>query len=94
MPYAEISYAFKISDHAHNISGSITLIQMLQPDAGEAVTAKTVLRFVFHHLLAVLDLTCDTVFWFEAVVTQATGARILISRECTAEAAVHSAGSY
>ena len=45
MPYAEISYALKIADHAHAVLGSIPLIQMIQADARAAVTTKAVLDF-------------------------------------------------
>ena len=93
MPYAEISYALKIANHAHAVLGSITLIQMVQPVAGEAVTTKAVLDFSVHYLLTVLDSTYDAGFRFEAVVTSATGAWFLISCECAAETAIHSAGS-
>ena len=93
MPYAEISNAFEIADHAHAVLGSITLIQMVQPVAGEAVTSKAVLDFGVHYLLTVLDFAYDAGFRFEAVVTSATGAWFLISCECAAETAIHSAGS-
>jgi hypothetical protein len=55
MPYAVISNVLKISDHAHAVLGFITLIQMRELLAGEAVTSKAVLGFGFCHLLAVLD---------------------------------------
>jgi hypothetical protein len=59
MPYAEIFYSLKIADHAHSVSGSIPLIQMLQPVAGEAVTSKAVLGFGVYYLLTVLDFAYD-----------------------------------
>lgn len=43
MPYAEFSDVLEIADHAHAILGSISLIQMVQPDAREAVTREAVL---------------------------------------------------
>jgi hypothetical protein len=55
MPYAEFSDVLEVFDHAHAVLGPITLIQMLQPGARETVTAKAVLGFGVHHLLAVLD---------------------------------------
>jgi hypothetical protein len=93
MPYAEFSNALEVIDHAHSVLGSIALIQMVQPNAREAVTAKAVLDFGVHYLLTVLDLTCQAGFRFEAVVTSATGAWFLFSCECAAETAIHSAGS-
>jgi len=93
MPYAEFSNALEVIDHAHAVPGSIPLIQTVQPVAREAVTAKAVLDFGVHDLLTILDSTYDAGFRFEAVVTPATGAWILISCECAAETAIHSAGS-
>jgi hypothetical protein len=93
MPYAEVSNVLKIADHAHAVLGSIPLIQMVQPVAGEAVTSKAVLGFGAAHLLTVLDFAYDAGFRFEAVVTPAAWAWILISCECAAETAIHPAGS-
>jgi hypothetical protein len=92
MPYAKLSNALKIADHAHAILGFIPLIQMLQPLAGESVTSKAVLGFEVRHLLAVLDFAFYAGFRFEAVVAPAAGASILISCECAAKKAIHSAG--
>jgi len=93
MPYAKFSNAFKIDYHAHAILGSIPLIQMVQSDARETVTIEAVLGFGVRHLLTVLDFAFNAGFRFEDVVTPATGAWFLISGECAAEAAIHSAGS-
>ena len=92
-PYAEFSNVLEVIDHAHAVLGSIPLIQMIQPDAREAVTTKTVLDFSVHHLLTVLDSTCDAGFRFEAVVTSATGAWFLSLVYALHETAIHSAGS-
>ena len=59
MPYAKISNALEIGDHAHAVLGSIPLVQMIQPVAGEAVTSKAVLGVRVRYLLAVLDSTYD-----------------------------------
>ena len=93
MPYAEFSNVLEIADHAHAILGSIPLIQMVQPDAREAVTTETILDSGVHYLLTVLDSTYYAGFRFVAVVTSATGAWFLIICVCAAEAAIHSAGS-
>ena len=93
MPYAEFFNALEVIDHAHAVLGSIPLIQVLQPVAGEAVTTKTVLDFSVHHRLTVLDSTCYAGFRFEAVIALAAGAWFLISCVCAAKAAIHSAGS-
>jgi hypothetical protein len=92
MPYAEFSNVLEIADHTHAILGSIPLIQMVQPDAREAVTTEAVLDISIHYLLTVLDSTYDAEFRFEAVVTSATGAWFLFSCVCAAEAAIHFAG--
>jgi hypothetical protein len=55
MPYAEFSNVFEIADHAHDILGSIPFIQMVQPNAREAVTIEAILDFSVHYLLTVLD---------------------------------------
>ena len=93
MPYAEFSNVLEIADHAHAILGSIPLIQMVQPDAREAVTIEAILDFSVHYLLTVLDSTSNAGFRFEAVVTSAAGAWFLLSCECATETAIHSAGS-
>jgi hypothetical protein len=93
MPYAEFSDVLEISDHAHTILGSIPLIQMVQSGAWEAVTSKAVLDFGGYYLLTVFDSTYDARFQFEAIVTSATGAGLLLSCVCEAEAAIHSARS-
>ncbi|MCK9441258.1 MAG: hypothetical protein M0Q13_07540 [Methanothrix sp.] len=62
MPYAEFSNVLEIADLAHAILSSIPLIQMVQPDAGEAVTAKAVLDISVHYLLAVFDSTYNAGF--------------------------------
>ncbi len=79
MPYAEILYVLEIVDHAHDILGSIPLIQMVQPVARKAVTIEAVLDFCVHDFLAVFDLAHDAGYRFEAVLAPATGARLLIS---------------
>ncbi len=56
-------YHFKISDHAHSILGSVSLIQLFQSGAGETITTiRTILGFAFGDLFAVSDFTCSTVF--------------------------------
>lgn len=92
LPDAELFDVLKIFDHAHAILGSISLIQIVQPGTGEAVTTVAVIDFSFIHLLAVLYQTDDASFRFDTVVASAARAWILISCVCDAEAAVHSAG--
>jgi len=93
MPYSEFPNVLKVGDHAHAVLGSITLIQMREPVAGEAVTGKAVLGFGVCHLLAVLDFAFYAGFGFDAVIAPATWTWFPLSCECEAEAAVHSARS-
>ena len=92
MPYAEFFNVLEIVDHAHAVLGSIALIQIFQSGARKAVTIEAVLDFSVHYLLTVFDSARDTNFCFEAVITSATGARLLISCICDAEATIHTAG--
>jgi hypothetical protein len=93
MAHAEFSNVLKIVDHAHAILGSVPFIQMVQPDAREAVTIEAILDISVHYLLTVLDSTSNAGFRFDAVVASAAGAWFLISYACNAEAAIHSARS-
>jgi len=92
MSYAELLDVLKIVNHAHAVFDSIPLIQMVQAGAREGVTIEAVLDSISSSLLAVLDLTCDTGFWFVAVAAAATGACLLISYISNTEATVHSTG--
>jgi hypothetical protein len=93
MPYAEFSDVLEIFNHAHAILGSVPFIQVVHPVARKAVTREAVLDYTVHYLLTVLDSAHDANFRFEAIVASATGAWLLISCICDAEAAIHSAGS-
>jgi hypothetical protein len=62
MPYAGFSNVLDIVYHAHAVLGSLPIIQMVQPVAGEPITTKAVLGFGVHYLLTVLDLTYDAGF--------------------------------
>ncbi len=78
--------------HTHSIFGSITLIQVIQPVAREAITGEAVSDFPLPSLFTVLDSACDAGFWFVAIVASATGAWLLISCIRDTEATVHSTG--
>lgn len=93
MSYAELPYVHEIVNHAHSILGSITLIQVIQPVARKSATAEAVSDLTLPHFLTVLDSACDAGFWFDAVVSSATGACLLISCIGDTEATVHSTGS-
>ena len=93
LPYAEFSDVLEIADHAHAIPGSISLIQMVQRGAREAVAAEAVPDLGVYDILAVFDSACDAGFRFEAVLPPATGAWFPVSSVCAAETAIHSAGS-
>ena len=63
-------YHFEIINHAHSILGSVSLIQLFQPGAGETVTAfGTILGFSFGELFAVSNFTCIAVFRFLTFLT-------------------------
>ena len=62
MPYPVLLDVLKIVNHAHAILGPIALIQVIQPVAGEPVTAEAVPDFTLHYLLTVLDPACDPGF--------------------------------
>jgi len=91
--YPKLPDVFQIIDHAHDVFGSITLIQMLQPFAGKTVTSEAVTDFPLRYLLTVLDSACDAGCFFDAVVAPTSGAYIDVSYICMAKAAVHSTGS-
>ena len=92
-PDAEFLYALEIFDHAHGVFGPIPIVQVVQCSARKTVTSIAVLVSVFLQFPAILYLARGAGFRLEAVVTPATGAWFLISCECAAEAAIHSAGS-
>lgn len=65
---------------------------MIQPAAGEAVTTEAVLDSTAGYLVTIFDFAHEAGLRFEAVVTSATGACLLIPYIRSAQAAVHSAG--
>jgi hypothetical protein len=93
MSYTEFLYVREILNHTHSILGPVTLIQVIQPVAGEIVTAEAVPGVVLPKLFTVFNSTCDAGFWFDAVVAPATGACIFVPCICSTKTAVHSAGS-
>jgi hypothetical protein len=93
MSHAELPYVLEIVNHTHTILGSVPLIQVFQPGARKAITTEAVPDSTLPYLLTVLDSARDAGFRFDTVVASATGARLLISLICAAEATVHSAGS-
>jgi hypothetical protein len=62
LSYADLLYAYEIVNHTHTILGSITLIQVIEPDTGKAVTTEAVHGFALHCLLTVLDSACRAGF--------------------------------
>ena len=87
-------YHFEIINHTQSILGSVSLIQLLQPGAGETITAIwTIPGFAFSDLFAVSDFACSTVFCLLTLLTidpEATWTCILFSNKSPTEAAVHS----
>ena len=59
---SDFIYHFEISDHAHSVLGSVSLIQLFQPGAGKTLTCtRAILDVAFGDLLAVSDFTCSAV---------------------------------
>lgn len=93
LPDAVLLYALEILDHAHGVSGSIPVVQVVQCGTGKACTREAVLVSPVLYFPAILDLAYDAGLRLEAVVASTTRACILFPAIGTAEAAVHSAGS-
>jgi hypothetical protein len=93
MSYAQLPDVLKIINHAYAIFGPIPLIQMVQFIARKAVTTEAVLNSDFRYFNTVLDPAREAGLRFETVPASTAGTRFSISRICTTEAAVHSAGS-
>jgi len=55
MPHAELPDTLQVINHTHAVFRPVTLIQMVQPGAREAVTVETVFDLAIDYLLAVLD---------------------------------------
>jgi hypothetical protein len=91
MFYAGLAYLPEIANHAHAVLGSISLIQMVQVGAGEAVA--TVAVPGLGHLLTVLDTARYARFRFESVVAPAAGTGLAVPHIGPAETAIHSARS-
>jgi hypothetical protein len=62
LPDAGFPDVLEIADHAHGVSGSIPLVQMAQPGAGEAVAVEAVPGLAINDLLAGFDSACDAGF--------------------------------
>lgn len=92
MSYAKCPYADEIVNHTHAVSGSIALIQMIQPVARKTVTTEAVPWAALHNLLTVLDSTVDAGFRFQIVVASTTGTCLSISCIGATETTVHSTG--
>lgn len=92
MSDAELLYMREIVNHAHAVFGPISLIQVVQPVAREAVATETVPCFTMRYFSAVLDPACDAGFRLDAVVAPAAGACIFISCIRYTEATVHATG--
>jgi len=56
-------YQFEVIDHAHSILGSVSLIQLFQPGAGETITTiRTVLGFAVGDLFTISDSTYGSAY--------------------------------
>jgi len=61
-PDSGFLYVHEILNHAHSVLGSITLIEVVQPVAGEMVTAEAIPGPALRQHLAVLDTAVDAGF--------------------------------
>ena len=93
LSYADLLYAYEIVNHTHTVLGSITLIQMIEPGTGKAVTTEAIPGSTLRYFLTILDSACRAGFRFDTVVTATTGACLLISHICATETTIHSTGS-
>ena len=91
--HPEIPDIRKIFDHAHIVSGAISLIQMLQILAGKIVTFKTKGYLPLLNDLTVSDLAPGDANGFMGIHYPASGAFILFSQISHANAAIHTTGT-
>jgi hypothetical protein len=92
-PYAELPDVLQILAHAHAILSSVPPVQLAQSGARKTVAFKAVINLGAAHLLTVLNSARQDGFHFEAIITPAPGAAVLVPRKRVAKATVHSAGS-
>jgi len=88
--YSKFSYVLKIFNHAHTVSGSISLVQMFQIDTRKLVTLKTIFRFVLLKSHTVFYLASSNGDRFSDVNSSATRAFIFLPEICHTYTAVHS----
>jgi hypothetical protein len=84
---------FKILDHTHVVSGSISFIHVLHTFAGKTVAFKTKLCIPLLKDFAVFDFAPEGADGFIGIFHPATWAGVLVSQISHASAAVHPAGS-
>jgi hypothetical protein len=92
LSYAKLADVLQISNHAHPILCTISLVQAFEAGAGKAVALKAIFAF---HLFTVFDAAADAVLRFALIVYSASGAGFdirLIGPIGAAKKAIHPTG--
>jgi hypothetical protein len=93
LPNSKLLDIFEILYGAHVVSGSISLIHVLNLLAGKTVAFKTKLCIPLLQHFAVFDLAPENADGFVGVFLPASKAGVFVSQISHAGSAVHSAGS-
>ncbi len=91
-PYAGSFDILQILDHAHAVSCSIPLVQMLQRITGKLAAIEAIAYFACFDHLALLDPAQDSGLGFQMIVDTAARAPVLFPDIGAAQTAVHPAG--
>lgn len=89
----KLSDIFEILEHAHAVTGPVSLIQVLQTRAGKLLTRKAKPWFSILERFAILNPAFHAVARFIDVVPAAAGTFLFVPQIRHTDAAVHSAGS-
>jgi hypothetical protein len=82
----------QIFEHAHVVSGPVSLIQLLHADTGKLLTLKAKSRFHVLEVFTIFDPAMDAVVRLTCVDVPAAGTFVFFSQISQADTAVHSAG--
>jgi hypothetical protein len=92
LPNAESLDVFEVLDGAHVVSGSISLVHVLDLLAGELVTLKAKFQIPLLKDFAVLDLAPEDADGFGGLFHSASRAGVFVSQVSHAGSTVHPAG--